>query len=55
MSRAKSANGEAFWDGLKALLRGVFKLLSVLLSWAFKLLGVIGEKLGVMFEKIAQK
>jgi len=55
MSRAKSANGQAFWDALKSLFRGLFKLLSVLLSWSFKLLAVIGEKLGAMFEKIAQK
>lgn len=55
MSKAKSANGQAFWDGLKSLLKGLFKLISVLLSWVFKLLAVVGEKLGAMFEKIASK
>ena len=53
--KSKSANGEAFWEGLKSLFKGLMKVLSVLLSWAFKLLGVIGEKMGTMFEKISAK
>ncbi len=51
----KSKNGEAFWEGLKALLRGLLKLASVLLSWGFKLIAVIGEKLGDFFSKLASK
>lgn len=51
----RSANGQAFLEGLKSLFKGLFKVLSILLSWAFKMLGVIGEKLGAMFEKLGTK
>lgn len=51
----KSVNGEAFWDGIKSLLRGLVKIVSILLSWCFKFLAVIGEKMGAMFEKIGTK
>ena len=53
--KAKSANGKAFIDGLKSLFKGLFKILSILLSWAFKMLAVVGEKLGAMFEKLGTK
>ena len=51
----KSANGEAFWDGLKSLFKGLVKVISILLSWGFKFLAVIGEKMGAMFEKLGTK
>lgn len=51
----KSANGEAIWEGLKSLFRGLFKVLFILLSWGFKLIAVVGEKLGAMFEKLGTK
>jgi hypothetical protein len=51
----KSANGKAFVDGLKSLLKGIFKILSILLSWAFKMVGVIGEKMGEFFSKLGTK
>ena len=53
--KAKSANGQAFLDGLKSLFRGLLKIISILLSWGFKLLGVIGEKMGEFFEKLGTK
>lgn len=52
---AKSANGQALIDALKSLFRGLFKLLAVLLSWGFKFLGVLGEKMGDFFEKLSTK
>ncbi len=54
-SKGKTANGSDFWEGLKSLLKGLFKVLAILLSWGFKLIGVIGEKLGEMFSKIGTK
>ena len=53
--KAKSANGKALWEGLKSLFKGLVKVLSVLLSWGFKLMAVVGEKLGTMFEKLGNK
>lgn len=53
--KEKSANGQALWEGLKSLLRGLAKVLAVLLSWVFRLVGVIGEKCGELFEKLANK